>query len=273
MAVGLVAQAVIVKWVSLQETCWISKPAKEKGSVGKKKHLTWDGSDLERVLFLFYESGLEHQHAKCARANLLYSLPPYHPDGLEHIPESFWLQPAGTLIAKALARAYQHDLIGIKEAAQIAHVSSPTVSIAVDKGDLTAYIVPTLSQHRGKRLVRRSQVLARWKEREPAPSLPPGAWDVYEQRFPEGRLIIVICNRMIVNQWVTRSGTGARYREYPFAFLGEEEHDPGSGHPEWVGQPVSILKGRYFRRVHSQEELQQYLQIHRALNERTPVLP
>lgn len=72
---------------------------------------------------------------------------------------------------------------------------------------------------------------------------------------------------------VTVSGTGARYHQYPFTLLGEEEHDPSLGHPEWVGQPVSILKGRYFRRVHSQEELEQHLQTHLTLKERTPVLP
>jgi hypothetical protein len=77
---------------------------------------------------------------------------------------------------------------------------------------------------------------------------------------------------MIVNQWMTRFGRDARQREYPFTLLGEEEHDLSLGHPEWVGQPVSLLKGLYFRQIHSQQEIQQHLQTHLALNGRIPVL-
>jgi hypothetical protein len=51
----------------------------------------------------------------------------------------------------------------------------------------------------------------------------------------------------------------ARQREYPFTLLGAEEHDPSLGHPEWVGQPVSHLKGRCFRQIHSPQEIQQHL--------------
>ena len=54
--------------------------------------------------------------------------------------------------------------------------------------------------------------------------------------------------------------------------LGEEGHDPGLDHPEWVDQPLPFLKGRYFRQIHAQQEMQQHLQTHLALNESPPVL-
>jgi hypothetical protein len=230
--------------------------------------------DLQALAF-FAETGQGNpavaQKTITALLSRLFA-PPYHPNGLEYIPQDFWLQPAGTLLAKALARVYQDDLIRIKEASRLVHVSSATVCIALDKGDLTAFIVPTAGKRQGHRLVRRSQVLARWRERGSAHSLPPGVWDIYEHRVPEGHQIVVICNRLIVNQWVMCYGGEARNSEYPFMLLGEAVHDLSLGHPEWVGQPVSILKGRYFRRVYSQEEIQQHLQTHLALNNRTSVL-
>jgi len=52
--VGLVAQAVIVISISQSVICWTAKPGKEKGIVGKKKHLIIDLLEAKAVLSIFF---------------------------------------------------------------------------------------------------------------------------------------------------------------------------------------------------------------------------
>src|SRR5579871_428483 len=191
--------------------------------------------------------------------------PPYFPEGLENISEGFWLQPGGELLAKALARVYAGDLITISEAAQLAGVSSPTVSIAVKQGNLTAYSDPAVKNPRWRRRVRRSQVLARWGASKFAPEENEEAWEVYERRVPEGHQVVVSYQAIILNQWVTCLGKSTSSNRAALPIGEGEAHDPRLGNPEWVGQSIALLKGRYFRHVSSREELQWLLLIHRSL--------
>ena len=78
------------------------------------------------------------------------------------IPDEFWNKRTGLLIAKALSRLHENELLTIKEAAQLAGVSMATVSIALDTGKLTAYIDPTARKRQRRRKVLRSEVLKRW---------------------------------------------------------------------------------------------------------------
>jgi len=195
--------------------------------------------------------------------------PPYFPEGLEDIPEGFWLQPGGELIGKALARVYADDLITISEAARLAGVSSPTVSIAVKQGNLTAYIDPAVKNPRWRRRVRRSQVVARWCTSQAVPEESEEAWEVYERRVMEGHQVVVSSQGIILNQWVTCLGKSIRPKETELPRRGTEANDPRLGNPEWVGQSIAAIKGRYFRHVSSREEMQCLLHIHRSLIERT----
>ena len=79
------------------------------------------------------------------------------------IPDEFWSRRTGLLIAKALSRLHENELLTIKEAAQLAGVSMATVSIALDTGKLTPYIDPTARTHQKRRKVLRSEVLKRWE--------------------------------------------------------------------------------------------------------------
>jgi len=78
------------------------------------------------------------------------------------IPDEFWRTIVGRLIAKALFRLHEDELLTIKEAAQLAEVSLATVSKALDTGKLTAYIDPAARTHQRRRKVLRSEVLQRW---------------------------------------------------------------------------------------------------------------
>jgi len=68
--VGPVAFAVTIRTVPSVVICWMAKPGKENGSVGKKEHLRNDllGTKTVSSIF-FYEEGLQTQHAKCGRSN------------------------------------------------------------------------------------------------------------------------------------------------------------------------------------------------------------
>ncbi|HEY7414085.1 MAG TPA: hypothetical protein VH593_02755 [Ktedonobacteraceae bacterium] len=226
--------------------------------------------DLQ-ALALFAETGEGNPAAAQQLITLLlnrFFTAPAHPDGPEHIPQSFWFQPAGSLLARALVRIYQDDLISIQEAARLVFVRRAAICIALDRGELNTYIDPTAEQRRGRRLVRRSQVFAWRKQRAPAPLLSSALWDIYERRVPGGHQIVVTCNQVIVNQWVTHVGREVtREHESLVTLLEAQEHNPDAGHPEWVGQSASLLKDRYFRRICSQKEIQYYLQIHHSFNE------
>ena len=78
------------------------------------------------------------------------------------VPDEFWRTKVGRLMAKALSRLHGNELLTIKEAAQLAGVSTATVSIALDTGKLTAYIDPAARTHQRRRKVLRSEVLKRW---------------------------------------------------------------------------------------------------------------
>lgn len=227
--------------------------------------------DLQ-ALARFVETGEDDRTAVQATILAILSrlfAPPYYPEGLEDIPEGFWLQPEGELLAKAQARVYAGDLITISEEARLAGVSSPTVSIAVKQGNLTTYIDPAVKNPRWRRRVRRSQVLARWCTSQPVPEESEEAWEAYERRVPEGHQVVVSSQGIILNQWVTCLGKSIRPKETALPREGAESHNPRLGNPEWVGQSVAAIKGRYFRHVSSHEEMQCLLHIHCSLIEVT----
>lgn len=110
------------------------------------------GEGDSQIIFAFIQSIFRYSHAP-----RISSLVDQY-----FIPEEFWSRRTGRIIAKALSRLHGNELLTIKEAAQLAGVSMPTVSIALDSGKLTTYIDPTARKHQRHRKVLRSEVLQRW---------------------------------------------------------------------------------------------------------------
>jgi hypothetical protein len=196
--------------------------------------------------------------------NKLFALP-YARGRRRHVPDEFWVQPIGGLLIKAQCRIFDDQLMTITEAAHLAGVSRATVSIALDKGDITGFIDPAAPRRQGHRRVLRSEVIARWVKKEAPPAEPKEQWTVYEHRVPGGNQIVVAIDGIIVNQWVTIFGETQRIDGHPFLVLGTERHEQNLGNPEWIGQPVAVLTGRYFRQVRIPEEITRHLHMHLSL--------
>ena len=82
------------------------------------------------------------------------------------IPASWYETPMGALWGAALVWTEGDELITLKEAAELAGVSLPTISIRVSRGTLRAFVNPLAPAHQGRRLVRRSDVEALYGEQD-----------------------------------------------------------------------------------------------------------
>jgi hypothetical protein len=112
------------------------------------------GEGDPQTIFAFIQSVLMYLHAPAVMSLMKVDW--------NSIPDEFWSRRTGLLIAKALSRLHENELLTIKEAAQLAGVSMATVSIALDTGKLTLYIDPAARKHQKRRKVLRSEVLKRW---------------------------------------------------------------------------------------------------------------
>jgi hypothetical protein len=205
--------------------------------------------------------------------NRLFALP-YVPGRRRHVPDEFWMHPVGGLLIKALCRIHGDQLITITDAAKRAGVSRATVSIAIDKGDITGIIDPAARRRQGHRRVLLSEVLARWVEKESSPPPEPvEEWTVFEHRVPAGNQVVIVFDGIIVNQWVTIFGKTQKIEGHPFLVLGTERHEKHLGNPDWIGQPVAVLTGRYFRQVRIPEEITRHLHMHVSLGGGKTPLP
>lgn len=204
--------------------------------------------------------------------NKLFALP-YARGRRRHVPDEFWVHPIGGLLIKAQCRIFDDQLMTITEAAQLAGVSRATVSIAIDKGDITAFIDPAAHRRQGHRRVLRSEVRARWIEKEAPPPEPKEEWAVFEHRVPGGKQVVIAFDGMIVNQWVTIFGQTQKIDGHPFLVLGTERHEQDLGNPEWISQPISVLTGQYFRQVRDREENTRHLHMHLSLGGGKTPLP
>lgn len=77
------------------------------------------------------------------------------------IPEQWADVPMGGLWWSALLRAEGDDLITIAQAAELAGVSLQAIGQRIDRGTLRAFTDPLANKNQGKRLVRRSEVVAK----------------------------------------------------------------------------------------------------------------
>jgi len=79
------------------------------------------------------------------------------------VPDVFWQSPLGAMVARAMIWLRQDELITLNQAAEIAGISVPAISQAVDAGRLHPYFDPDATNpQRGRRLVSRAEVQALW---------------------------------------------------------------------------------------------------------------
>lgn len=76
------------------------------------------------------------------------------------IPDHWYESPAGAIWAAALVWSQGDELVTIKEAADLLGVSSQTISTRISRGSLRGFVDPSAPGRQGRRLVRRSDVLA-----------------------------------------------------------------------------------------------------------------
>lgn len=82
------------------------------------------------------------------------------------IPTAFWETPIGAMVARAQLWLQGDALMTIVEAAQLAGLSVPAVTQAVDAGRLRAYYDPDSPGARsGRRLVARGEVEGLWPQK------------------------------------------------------------------------------------------------------------
>jgi len=81
------------------------------------------------------------------------------------VPDVFWQSPLGAMVARAMIWLRRDELITLNQAAEIAGISVPAISQAVDAGRLRAYFDPDATNpQRGRRLVSRAEVQEVWNK-------------------------------------------------------------------------------------------------------------